>query len=43
MVPIVLFYPGSAETGTDLRFYNLPVDSNLGAYNYRVRVYGVEK
>jgi Domain of unknown function (DUF1788) len=43
MVPIVLFYPGSAETGTDLRFYNLPIDSNLGAYNYRVRVYGVEK
>ena len=43
MVPIVLFYPGSAETGTDLKFYNLPVDSNLGAYNYRVKVYGVEK
>jgi hypothetical protein len=43
MVPIILFYPGSAETGTDLRFYNLPVDSNLGAYNYRVKVYGVEK
>jgi hypothetical protein len=43
MVPTILFYPGTAETGTDLRFYNLPIEGGLGVYNYRVRVYGVEK
>jgi hypothetical protein len=42
LVPIVLFYPGSAEIGTDLRFFDLPVLGNLGDYNYRVRVYGAE-
>lgn len=41
-VPIVLFYPGSAEIGTDLRFFDLPSLGNLGVYNYRVRVYGAE-
>ena len=41
-VPVVLFYPGSARAGTDLRFYDIPSDGNLGVYNYRVRVYGVE-
>lgn len=41
-VPVVLFYPGSARVGTDLRFYDIPSDGNLGIYNYRVRVYGVE-
>lgn len=41
-VPVVLFYPGSARVGTDLRFYDIPSDGNLGVYNYRVRVYGVE-
>lgn len=41
-VPIILFYPGSAEVGTDLRFYDLPYEGNLGVYNYRVRVYGVQ-
>jgi hypothetical protein len=40
-VPIVLFYPGSAETGTDLRFFDLPSQGSLGAYNYRVKLYGV--
>jgi len=42
MVPVVLFYPGSARVGTDLRFYDIPSDGNLGVYNYRVRVYGAE-
>lgn len=42
MVPVVLFYPGSARVGTDLRFYDIPSDDNLGVYNYRVRVYGAE-
>lgn len=41
-VPVVLFYPGSARVGTDLRFYDIPSEGNLGIYNYRVRVYGVE-
>lgn len=41
-VPVILFYPGSARTGTDLRFYDIPAEGNLGVYNYRVRIYGVE-
>jgi hypothetical protein len=40
MVPIVLFYPGTAEGRTDLRFMNMQERANLGAYNYRVKVYG---
>ncbi len=40
MVPIVLFYPGTVEGRTDLRFMNLPERANLGAYNYRVKIYG---
>ena len=40
-VPIILFYPGSAEAGTDLRFFDLPSQGSLGAYNYRVKLYGV--
>lgn len=40
MVPIVLFYPGSAGPGTDLRFYDIPVQDAVGVYNYRVSVYG---
>lgn len=43
MVPIILFYPGSAEVGADLRFYDLPLEGGLGVYNYRVKVYGVQK
>lgn len=43
MVPSVLFYPGSAEIGTDLRFYDLPVEGSLGVYNYRVKIYGTER
>lgn len=40
MVPMILFYPGTAEGRTDLRFMNLPDRGNLGAYNYRVKIYG---
>jgi BREX protein BrxB len=43
MVPTILFYPGSAEVGTDLRFYDLPVEGSLGVYNYRVKIYGTER
>jgi hypothetical protein len=42
MVPVIFFYPGAARTGTDLRFYNIPSEANLGVYNYRVRIYGAE-
>ena len=41
LVPVVLFYPGSAEVGTDLRFFDLPTKGTSGVYNYRVRIYGV--
>lgn len=41
-VPAILFYPGSANVGTDLRFYDIPSEGNLGVYNYRVRIYGAE-
>lgn len=40
MVPIVLFYPGTAEGTTDLRFMGMHERANLGAYNYRVKIYG---
>jgi hypothetical protein len=42
LVPVVVFYPGGAEVGTDLRFFNLPIMGSSGAYNYRVRIYGVQ-
>lgn len=42
-VPVILFYPGSGEGGTDLQFYDLPVDAQLGVYNYRVKIYGAER
>ncbi|MFP3869816.1 MAG: BREX protein BrxB domain-containing protein [Syntrophobacteria bacterium] len=42
MVPIILFYPGTAEGKTDLRFMNLPERGNMSAYNYRVKIYGGE-
>jgi hypothetical protein len=38
--PTILCYPGSALAGTDLRFYDLPSGEGLGAYNYRVKIYG---
>jgi hypothetical protein len=40
LVPMILFYPGTAEGRTDLRFMNLAERANLGAYNYRVKIYG---
>ena len=40
MVPIILFYPGTAEGKTDLRFMNMQERANSGAYNYRVKIYG---
>ena len=42
MVPTIFFYPGSAKGATDLCFYNLPGFGGVGAYNYRVKVYGAE-
>jgi hypothetical protein len=41
MIPIVLFYPGSADGHTDLRFMNIQ-DRDTGPYNYRVKIYGGE-
>jgi hypothetical protein len=38
MVPMILFYPGTIEGTTALRFMALP-DREPGAYNYRVRIY----
>ena len=40
MVPIILFYPGTAEGKTDLRFMNMQDRAYLGIYNYRVKIYG---
>ncbi len=42
MVPIIFFYPGSAQHATDLSFYDLPADTSQGVYNYRVKIYGVQ-
>lgn len=41
MVPIIFFYPGTADRATDLSFYNIQGAGSLGVYNYRVKVYGV--
>lgn len=40
--PTILCYPGSSVVGTDLRFYDLPSEEGLGAYNYRVKIYGAQ-
>jgi len=40
MVPTVLFYPGTAEGRTDLRFMGMEDRAATGAYNYRVKIYG---
>jgi hypothetical protein len=40
--PTILCYPGSSIVGTDLRFYDLPSEEGLGAYNYRVKIYGAQ-
>lgn len=39
MVPAILFYPGTAEEGTALRFMNMEERGQAGAYNYRVKIY----
>jgi len=43
MVPVIFFYPGSADQATDLSFYNQAGTGTLGVYNYRVKVYGVQE
>jgi hypothetical protein len=40
MVPIILFYPGTAEGRTDVRFMGMEYRAGTGAYNYRVKIYG---
>lgn len=39
MVPIILFYPGTLEGESSLRYMNLPDREHTGAYNYRVKIY----
>jgi len=39
MVPIILFYPGTLEGTTNLRFMGIPEREQTGAYNYRVKIY----
>jgi len=38
-VPMILFYPGTLEGTTNLRFMDLPEREQTGAYNYRVKIY----
>jgi hypothetical protein len=38
-VPIILFYPGTSDASTILRFMNLP-DRGSSPSNYRVKIYG---
>jgi hypothetical protein len=42
MVPVILFYPGTAEGKTDLRFMGIEDRAKLGMYSYRVKIYGGE-
>ena len=42
MVPVILFYPGTAEGKTDLRFMGIQDPAKLGMYSYRVKIYGGE-
>jgi hypothetical protein len=39
MVPIILFYPGTLEGESSLRYMDLPGREQTGAYNYRVMIY----
>lgn len=39
LVPIILFYPGTLEGESSLRFMGLPEREQTGAYNYRVKIY----
>jgi hypothetical protein len=40
MVPLVLFYPGTAKGRTDIRFMGISERAGTGTYNYRVKIYG---
>ncbi len=42
MVPVILFYPGTAEGKTDLRFMGIQDRAQMGTYSYRVKIYGGE-
>ena len=39
MVPLILFYPGSREGESQLRFMNMEGRQAISGYNYRVKVY----
>lgn len=39
LVPILLFYPGTLDGESSLRFMALPEREQTGAYNYRVKIY----
>lgn len=39
LVPIILFYPGTRDGESSLRFMDLPEREQTGAYNYRVKIY----
>lgn len=39
LVPIILFYPGTLDGESSLRFMDLPEREQTGAYNYRVKIY----
>ncbi len=39
LVPMILFYPGTLDGESNLRFLNLPAREQTGAYNYRVKIY----
>jgi hypothetical protein len=39
MVPIILFYPGTSNGSTDIKFMNTRDHDSPGVYNYRVKIY----
>jgi len=39
LVPMILFYPGTLDGESSLRFMDLPEREQTGAYNYRVKIY----
>jgi len=39
LVPIILFYPGTRDGESSLRFMDLSEREQTGAYNYRVKIY----
>jgi hypothetical protein len=42
MVPMILFYPGALEGGTNLRFMNMAEIDSGHSPTYRVKIYGEE-